>query len=157
MTKTQLKSTALELLVAHKANKQLTAAISALMEEYSSKKSADKIEKFLTIDGQNYVWCNRHEIYEIETNFKNNGTDKSTVACELAAAYWLQLSKDVREHEKLLSEALDAEDYAVAKELNAKLKDLKATRSGKYDFTKNAQLHPEVKGYDYGTDRHHRA
>ena len=147
MTKVQLKNEVLNTLVAKKANKALTEAITELLELYTKTSNKDTVKraKVIEVDGITYVWCNRHEFYEPETNFK---TQKSA-ECKLGTKHWSNLTKQVHELEGKLTTALDQEDYEAAGTINRDLKALKETRGGRYSFEANKLQYPELEGYDY--------
>ena len=149
MTKAQMNAKATELLSAHKANKALTKAMTALFDEYmkTAKGTAEKREKLITVDGNEYQWCNRHEVYEPLVNFAEG--KKGNGSCKLAAVAWNNLSRQVREIEGKLSKALDDEDFEAAAAVNKELKSLKDIRAGRYDFDANALQFPDIEDYDY--------
>ena len=146
MTKKQLKTEVIKALEANKASKKLSEAVIALLEEYTKTKSAkEKIEKTITIDGQKYIYCNRHEVYEPAENFSSDKAPE----CKLAKAYWSDLSKQIHKLEDSLAKALDEENFEEAAKLNKELKELKALRGARYNWEDNAKAYPEIDDYDY--------
>jgi len=143
MTKTQMNTAAQALLVEHKASKKLSEAVIALLQEYaeSSNKSVDKRERDITIDGVEYHWCNRHEIYEVATNFKKPHD------CTLSVVHWNFLGKAVAElTAKLMKDAEDGKDVSTTAK---SLREAKELRAGRYDVEANMLQHAEVKDYAY--------
>ncbi len=135
------------LLVEHKANKALTAALTELFEQYSATVKSDTIqrEKHIKVDGKDYTWCNRHEIYEPSTNFKDD--KKSTVACKLASTHWFYLGKEIKALEdKLMRDAMAGENVS---EIAKQIVEMKEIRGGRYDFEANKLQHPDIEDYIY--------
>lgn len=144
MTKTQMKNAALELMEAHGANKKLSAALTALFDEYAktSKKETVKRETEITVDGNEYRWCNRHEVYEPITNFSGKKPD-----CKLATLVWSEHGKKVKQlNDKLMDMAMNGEDV---QEIAAELKAAKEIRSGRYNFEDDAAQYPEIEDFIY--------
>jgi len=145
MTKIQMKNEALALLTEHKANKKFTESMTALLEAYtaSAKKDTFIREKLITMNGVELQWCNRHEVYEVTRNFKN---DKSP-ECKLAAKHWGELGKQVKAlNDKLMAKALEGEDI---QEIAVELKELREIRAGRFDMAGNVLQYADVAGYDY--------
>jgi len=145
MTKTQLKTEALNLLNEHKANKKLVEAITTLMASYTASKSNKVIrEKMITIDDEQFVWCNRHEVYEPIINFSKG--EKSD-CCILAHTVWNDLGKQVTKlSDDLTTKAIEGEDV---QEIAAELKSKKELRGGKYNFIDDKVKFPEIENYIY--------
>ena len=154
MTKNQMKNEVLAALTEHKANKKLTEALIELLEEYASKasKGSDKREKVITIDGSEYVWCNRHEIYEPSYNFKSLKAD----CCKLGHVVWANYGKQIKEAQEHLDALLAAEEFDIdgIRETNDTLTTLKEVRGGRYNFADNALQFAEVESYNYDTKLH---
>lgn len=159
MTKNQMKLAALEIMKANKANKALTAELTELFEEFAKTSNNDTVKrpKIIEVDGVEYAWCNRHEVYEPATNFKRNNKQKDgtmgyATECNLAAAAWRDLSKLLNEAKEHLQVAIDDENYQVLPELNKKVKELTAQRGGRYSYEANALKYPDCEGYIYNED-----
>jgi len=147
MTKVQMKNEALSLIAKHKASAKLTAALTELFEEFVQTANRDTVkrEQDIVVDGNEYRWCNRHEVYEPITNFKD--TKKTTVACKLAAHHWFQLGKEIKTlNDSLMAKAMEGEDV---QEEAVKLKELKEIRGGRYSFEANALQYPDMEDYIY--------
>lgn len=155
MTKTQMSTEAARLLNEHKANKALTTAMTELFEQYmaTAKGTAEKREKVITVDNNEYVWCNRHEVYEPSTNFNKEsdrkGGQKFQDSCRLATKHWSQLGKEVKVLQDKLDKALDEENYEVAGTTNKELKEAKEVRSGRYNHEANTLQYPDIEDYIY--------
>lgn len=147
MTKVQLKTQALEILAANKANKALTQAVTELMEEFvkTSKKDTVKREKVIEHDGETMVWCNRHECYEPVGNFKNEKAPE----CLLATKKWQYLGKLVNEAEKARETAIEAQEYDKLPELTEALNNAKNQRAGRYTHKDDELQFNDIEGYDY--------
>ena len=149
MTKVQMKNEVLAALTEFKANKGLTKAVVELLEEYASKatKGAEKRDKIITIDGDEFVWCNRHEVYEPSYNFKNNKAD----CCRLGHLVWAAYGKHIKEAQDHLDALLEADNYDVVeiKASSHNVKELKELRGGRYNFEDNVLQFPEIEGYNY--------
>ena len=151
MTKVQLKNEVLKALEEHKANKKLSEALTALLDEYTKTKSTkEKIEKVITIGDTKYIYCNRHEVYEPADNFASEKAPE----CKLAKAYWSDLTKEVHKLETELQKALDEEDFEAAAKLNKELKELKALRGARFNWEENAKAYQDVEGYDYDNSKY---
>lgn len=152
MTKLQMTAAVESVLAQHKAKPALTEAMMELLEEYASsnKGATNKITQDVTIDGVEYRWCNRHEIYEPIVNFANN--KKTTVCCKLGAKHWAELGKEIKAlNDDLMAKALEGEDVSqLAKELNEK----KEIRGGRYSWEGTAMMYPEVADYIYGEENY---
>ena len=155
MTKVQMNAAAQALLVEHSANKELTAAMTELFEQYmaTAKGGTEKREKVIMHEGEEYVWCNRHEVYEPAINFlkesDRKGGQKYRNCCTLGEAYVKYLTTVINDMAGKLTTAIDNEDYAAAKELNTEIKETKERRAGRYNFDDNALQFPDVKNYLY--------
>jgi protein-arginine kinase activator protein McsA len=147
MTKSELIAQINETLVANKANKTLTAAIQAVLDEYKPSKAA-KREKVIEIDGTEYVWCTRHEVYEIAENFTKDSKGYHN-GCKLTDYKVAHYTKIINELQKALTEALDNEDFESASKINKDLKELKLIRGSKYNLENDIKEFPEVQGYNY--------
>jgi len=147
MTKNQIKVEALSLAVTHKANKALTKALTELFEEYAKTGKLDSVkrEKLITINKVNYQWCNRHEVYELTTNFKNEKSPE----CKLATKYWSYLGTKVKDIQTKLDATIEAEKYDEIKAIKHELDDAKALRGGRYDFDANSLQFAEIADYSY--------
>ena len=154
MTKVQMKNEVLAALSSHKANKGLTTAITELLEQYASKasKGAEKRAKLITVDGVDYIWCNRHEMYEVSNNFKTEKSD----CCKLGHVVWVYYGRLVKEAQEELDILLAADDMDVVaiKAANNELKSIKELRGGRYNFDENELQFPEVEMYNYDRDLH---
>jgi len=150
MTKVQLKSEAIELLVANKANKALTTAITELMESYAKTANRDTVkrDRIIEIEGDTYHWCNRHEVYEPSSNFR---TEKE-VACILANKKWQALGKMVNDADAARETAIESQNYEALPELTAKLKEIKEIRTGRYNHDDDALQFPDIVEYNYESD-----
>ncbi len=150
MTKVQIKNAALELVVSHKANKALTAALTELFELYTTTGKMDSVkrDKLITIKGQDYQWCNRHEIYEPLENFK---TDKSP-ECKLATKYWSYLGTKVKDIQAKFDAAIEAEKLNELKGIKHELDEAKAIRGGRFDRAANALQFADIENYFYAID-----
>ena len=147
MTKNQLKTAGIELLLAHKANAKLTSAITELLEEFAKTSNKDTVKREVDIEvnGINYRWCNRHEVYEPATNFKD--MKPTTVACKLAATFWFNLGKEIKTmNDELMDKAIKGEDVS---ELAVKLNEAKEFRGGRYNFEANALQFPDIENFIY--------
>lgn len=145
MTKIQMKNEALRLAAEFKAKPQFVEALTELLEQYASNAKLDTVkrEKNIVVDGREYTWCNRHEVYEPSTNFKNDKAD----CCVLADKAWKQLSKEVRQlEESLTAKAIEGADV---QGLALQLKELRELRGGRYNFEGNALQYPDIEGYIY--------
>ena len=155
MTKVQIKNEVLAALTEHKANKKLTEALVELLEEYASKatKGSEKRDKVITIDGDEFVWCNRHEIYEPSYNFKTNKSD----CCKLGHMVWANYGKQIKEAQEHLDALLTSEEFDIdgIRATNDKLVELKELRGGRYNFDDNALQFAEVESYNYSKDIFH--
>lgn len=151
MTKVQLREAGIALLTEHKANKGLTTAITELLEEFAKTANKDTVKRDvdIVVDGNEYRWCNRHEVYEPITNFKD--TKKTTVACILASTAWFNLGKEIKTlTDELMDRATKGENVA---ELATTLNEHKEVRGGRYDFEANALQFPEIEGYIYDQEK----
>jgi hypothetical protein len=139
-----MKNQAMELLTAHKANKKLSEALTALFDEYAktSKKETVQRETEITVDGNEYRWCNRHEVYEPITNFNDKKPD-----CKLAHLKWAEMGKEVKRlNDKLMAMALEGEDV---QEIASEFKLAKELRAGRYNFEDDALQYPEIEDFIY--------
>jgi len=154
MAQNTLIETATLLMAEHKASKKLSTAVLALLEEYSktSKKDTVQREKNITLDGTEYRWCNRHEVYEPTTNFKQKD------ACKLAVKAWaafgarlkkLQASLEVEHDMEILTDQEKLDVLSSDDLLKKEIKELKEVRGGRYDFEGNQLQFPEIPGYNY--------
>ncbi len=150
MTKVQIKNAALELATTHKANKALTAALTELFELYTKTGKMDTVkrDKLITIKGQEYQWCNRHEIYEPLENFKN---DKSP-ECKLATKYWNFLGSKVKDIQVKLDATIEAEKFDEIKDIKHELDEAKAIRAGRFVREANALQFADIENYLYSEE-----
>jgi len=149
MTKVQLRNEALELLVTHKASKKLSDAVTELLEQFvkTSRKDTVKRDKVITIDNIEYAYCNRHEVYEVITNFKKEKNDRISDECLLAITVHRDLTKQLKVlNDELMTKAINGEDVS---ELAKDIKNLKEIRGGRYDYEANSLQFAEVKDYNY--------
>ncbi len=148
MTKNQLKVAVLNTAVSHKAGKKFLSELTVLMEEFAQNANRDTVkrDKVLTIDGETYIWCNRHEVYEPKMNFKT----ETSPECKLGHKHWTNLSKQVKDlTDQLMAKAVAGEDV---KDIAKELEDTKAIRGGRFDFDANALQYPDLENYDYDSD-----
>lgn len=150
MTKVQLKNTAIELMLDNKASKKLTEAVTELLEAYTTSAKIDTVKraKNIELNGETYTWCNRHEVYEVSTNFKKD-TD---AACKLANKKWQYIGHMVNAADKALEEALEAQNYDDMPDLHKAAKDAKAIRAGRYTFADDALQFADIEGFNYEED-----
>ena len=151
MTKAQLREQGIALLAEHKAPKALKEKITELLEEFAKTANKDTVKREvdIVVDGNEYRWCNRHEVYEPITNFKD--TKKTTVACKLASHHWFQLGKEIKTlNDELMAKAIEGKDVS---ELATKLNEMKEIRGGRYDFEANATQYPDIQDYIYDDDK----
>lgn len=144
MTKVEMKNTAMGILGEHKAPKALTAALTELFEQYASNSKMDTVKrpKHIKVDGVDYTWCNRHEVYELSTNHKNPRD------CVVANKHWSYLGKAVTKlNDELFAAAMAGED---TKELALQLKEAKELRAGRYNLEANELQYADIEGYTYG-------
>lgn len=153
MTKIQMKNEALSLMAANKANVKLTKALTELFEAFVATSNRDTVkrEKVIMVDKVEFVWCNRHEVYEPSTNFKTEsdrkGGTKFQDACILATKHWGELGKGVKTlTDELMIKATAGEDV---QEVALKLNEAKATRGGRYSFEANALQYPDLENFIY--------
>lgn len=148
MTKIQLKNAVFAELETNKANAKLTAAITAIMEEYTLRANGDTVKREKTIekDGNMYVWCNRHEVYEPQTNFKRAKTPSGFAdECTLALLVHRELSKEIKTlNDSLMAKAIEGEDI---QEIAVELKEKKEIRAGRYSWEANDLQYPDIEGY----------
>jgi len=152
MTKVQIKNAVLSALTDHKAKAALTEQITELLELYASKatKGAEKRDKVIDVEGVEYVWCNRHEVYEVSTNFKTNKAD----CCLLAHKVWVNYGTQIKTAQDALDAVIAAEDYEAIKPANIVLQDLKELRGGRYNFEDNKLQFAELENFDYDVSNH---
>jgi len=147
MAQNTLIETATLLMTEHKASKKLSTAVLALLEEYSktSKKDTTIREKNIVVDGIDYRWCNRHEVYEPTTNFKQKD------ACKLAVKAWAAFGARLKKLQTSLEVELELESPSIddIKSLGKEIKELKETRGGRYDFEGSQLQFPDISGYNY--------
>ncbi len=138
---------ATQILSDNKANKKLTAAVLELLENYSKTSNRDtkQRDKNIEIDGIAYRWCNRHEIYEPTTNFKQKD------ACKLAVKVWTEYGSRIKKAQARLDVELDMDklDTDEIKTINNEIKTLKEIRGGRYEFEGNQLQFPEIPEYNY--------
>ena len=145
MTKLQLTNAVQAALINHNANAELTESINDILSKFKSNSKRDKV---ITVDGQTYVWCNRHERYEVSENFK---TEKNP-ECILATKRWADYGKQIKIAKDNIASAIDAERYDELKSLKKIVDDLTATRAGRFDFDQDRIDFPEIEGYNYDAE-----
>jgi len=149
MSQNTMITQATQILAYNKASKKLSAAVLELLETYSKTSKVDSIirDKNITVDGTEYRWCNRHEIYEPTTNFKQKDS------CKLAVKVWSDYGSRIKKVQVRLDVELDMDDLDVVeiKSLNVELKTLKENRGGRYEFEGNQTQFPEIPEYNYDT------
>ncbi len=109
--------------------KKLDTIMTALRADIAKGKTTDGPDKFISFDGTDYQWCNRHEVYEPLTNFKPNQP-----ACKLAVRVWGQLTKQVNTAKTELQALIDAGDFDKLPAANEAMKKIDAIRGGKFDI-----------------------
>ena len=138
---------ATQLLSDNNATKKLTTAVLELLETYgkTSNRDTKQRDKNITLDGVDYRWCNRHEIYEPTTNFKQKDS------CRLAVKLWSHYGTELKKLTNRLDVEIDMDelDTVVIKGLNEDIKTLKENRGGRYDFESNQLQFPDVTEYNY--------
>jgi len=154
MSQAKMIAEATEILLSHKANKKLSAAVLELLESYSktAKLDSKKRDKNITIDGTDYRWCNRHEVYEPTTNFKQKD------ACKLAVKVWAAYGTEINkikaklDAERDIGGLTDAELATMLREddvLKKEIRERKEIRGGRYDFEAGQLQYPEIAEYNY--------
>ena len=154
MSQAKMIAEATEILKSHKANKKLSAAVLELLETYgkTAKLDSKKRDKNIVVDGTKYRWCNRHEVYEPTTNFKQND------ACKLAVKVWAAHGAEIKkiqaklDVERDMDGITDAEAIAMLREddaLKKEIRERKEIRGGRYDFEGGQLQFPEIAGYNY--------
>ena len=130
MTKKQLSNALVELAAGYKVPKEFIEKMNKTLDEFNSRanRDAEKREKFITVDGKDYQWCLRHQVYEPVTNFKPNSKYSD---CKLAMKSWAAKGKVVAKLQKeLLEKAAAGEDV---QEVAQNLKEAKELRAGRYN------------------------
>ena len=149
MSQAKMIAEATEILLSHKASKKLSAAVLELLETYSktAKLDSKKRDKNIIINGTDYRWCNRHELYEPTSNFKQAD------ACKLAVKVWSAHGAEIKKFQARLDSELDMEDLDIVeiKTLNTQLKERKEIRGGRYDFEGSQLQFPDIAEYNYDT------
>ena len=147
MAQNTMIAQATQILDENKASKKLSAAVLALLEEYSKTSNRDtkQRDKNIEVDGIEYRWCNRHEIYEPTTNFKQKD------ACKLAVKLWSHYGSEIKKLQTRIDVELDMDelDTNEIKSLNTQIKAMKENRGGRYDFEANQLQFPDVAEYNY--------
>jgi hypothetical protein len=150
MTKVQLKEAVLNKAVELKASKKLQEALAELLEQYAERANRDTIkrDKFITVDGEEYAWCIRHEVYEPITNFKDTiKSDKRVVACKLAYKHFDEIGKVITKlNKQMLADAVDGKNVT---KLAKQIEHSKEIRAGRYNWADNAKQYPDIEGYIY--------
>ena len=157
MTKVQLKESILSTLTDNNASKKLSAAVIELLEQYTATKSATpKREKVITVDGAEFAYCTKHNVYEPVTNFgmesDRKGGKRYNDGCRLANLVWKNHTKEINQGKKELSNALDAEDYESAAKLNKEIKSLELQRGGRYAYEQDMLNHVGIEDYNYNDE-----
>jgi len=133
MTKVELKEEVLNVLGENKANKKLSEAIAAILEDYIANKA--KIEHPNTeIDGVLNVWCNKFMEYLPYTEFraeKRSSTGYYRMS-KKAEAIRKSITKEINSLTISLREALITKDFEKASEVSDKIMDLEAKRGASY-------------------------
>lgn len=143
MTKAQHIQELMKAIEASKADKKITKAalietISSIAAEYVSTASKKEVHPNLLDDEGKVVqvWCLKHNQYEDVEGFAPVAKSPTGYhnKCKVADYQWKDYLAKIRQVDIKLSEALDAEDYASAGELNKEKKSLIASKDGLYDY-----------------------
>jgi len=152
MNKSQLKTEVLNVLNTHdtgsKKHAALTEALTTLLESFVSQKKATEIPKHITIDKVNYIYCSKHQVYEVATNFKNEKSE----ACLLAVAVWNDYSVQIKESKALEQTMITDQNFADLPTQNARTLSLTADRKSVYNMDENDVDFKDVEGYDYNAE-----
>jgi len=153
MRKSEMIKAVQETLVAEKAKKSLIEAINAIMAEYNrTAKAKEEHPNVLDDNGTvTQVWCHKHNQYEDVRLFNTVARNKTgyDTYCKIANKQRAAFNKQIAEVETQLSEALNADDFVKAKELNQTKKELNIKKGGAYPVPTDEEietiLNPETK------------
>ena len=152
MNKTQLKTEVLNVLTTHdtgsKKHAALTEALTTLLESFVSQKKGTEIPKYYSFAGINYIYCSKHQVYEVETNFKNEKSE----ACLLAVAVWNDYANQIKESKALEQTMITDQNFADLPTQNALTLSLTADRKSVYNMDENDVDFKDVEGYDYDVE-----
>jgi hypothetical protein len=138
-----MKAAVEALMAQHKAPKALKTEMATILDNFvASKAESKKLPKVIVVDGVEYTWCTRHELYEKSTNIVN-GRD-----CIAANKHWTALGKEVKRlNDELLKAATAGEDV---QEIAQELKAAKETRSSRYNLEESEKyVDAETTEYDF--------
>ena len=149
MAQNNMIAQATQILSDHKANKKLSIAVLALLEEFSKKSKLDTTirNKNITLDGNDYRWCNRHEVYEPVSNFKEKDS------CKLAVSSYRFQTKNIKTLSAAKDKMIEEGEMENVQAKHTEIKLLMETRGARYDFEANKLQFPEIADYIYDQDK----
>ena len=152
MNKSQLKTEVLNVLTTHdtgsKKHAALTVELTALLESFVSQKKATEIPKQYSFAGVDYIYCSKHQVYEVATNFKSEKSE----ACLLAVAVWNDYSAQIKESKASEQTMITEQNFTDLPMMNALTLSLTAARKSVYDMDQNDVDFKDVDGYDYDAE-----
>lgn len=144
MTKNEMLEQGLKLIEAS-SDKAITKAklaedFMALLKSYKSTKSAEKPEarpKTIEKDGQTYIWCTRHQQYELAEYFTPAKDGSYDAICDAGIKQWRKYSSEIARMEKMTITLIDDVD-ALREHVKAinELKSLRSQSGAAYDESK---------------------
>ena len=123
--------------------------INNALELYTGAKAADTIAQIVEIGDDTYAWCNKHERYEIASNFRDGPKGRTyQVLCIAAELELNQISAEIKTQNDLFKVAETMEEF---QDIQEQKKTLDAKRKGTYDYDERVEVDAE-KWADYERD-----
>jgi hypothetical protein len=143
----------------YKADKALQEAITKILNDYKSSSSSnkkDEIAQLIEIDGVNYAWCNKHNLYEVADNFAKNKKRANGyhVNCKLSDARWHDISKQIKTANDNLHKAIAEKKWSEVEKFDKEISELKIKRNAIYNIEDDKKAFKEIDSYNYEADYH---